>query len=98
MSRLHEASQPRSDGSESTVGATGAKAEATKLRAALSSISPISDLSSLPRVPCARGSLLMGMATAAGVAGISLVAGRGLRSGLNWGVGSFCFLGDVQTE
>ena len=33
----------------------------------------------------------MGMATAAGVAGISLIAGRGLRRGLNWGVGSFCF-------
>lgn len=97
MSRLHEANQPRSDGSSTSV-ASGPKAEATKLRAALSSISPLEDLSALPRVPCARGSLLMGMATAAGVAGISLVAGRGLRSGLNWGVGSFCFVSLASWE
>lgn len=40
----------------------------------------------------------MGMATAAGVAGISLVAGRGLRRGLNWGVGSFCFVSLASWE
>lgn len=40
----------------------------------------------------------MGMATAAGVTGISLVAGRGLRSGLNWGVGSFCFVSLASWE
>nr|CDI50988.1 conserved hypothetical protein [Melanopsichium pennsylvanicum 4] len=49
-------------------------------------------------MPCARGSLLMGMATAAGVTGISLVAGRGLRRGLNWGVGSFCFVSLASWE
>lgn len=40
----------------------------------------------------------MGMATAAGVTGISLVAGRGLRRGLNWGVGSFCFVSLASWE
>lgn len=74
------------------------QAEATKLRAAISSIDPVKDFSRIPSMPCARGSLLMGMATAAGVTGISLVAGRGLRRGLNWGVGSFCFVSIASWE
>lgn len=74
------------------------QAEATKLRAAISTIDPIKDFSRIPTMPCARGSLLMGMATAAGVTGISLVAGRGLRRGLNWGVGSFCFVAIASWE
>ncbi|TKY90067.1 hypothetical protein EX895_000065 [Sporisorium graminicola] len=99
MSRLHEASQaPIGDGSERGGGVSGTKAEATKIRAALSSIDPVHDLSRIGSIPCARGSLLMGMATAAGVIGISLVAGRGLRRGLNWGVGSFCFVSLASWE
>lgn len=38
------------------------------------------------------------MATAAGVVGISVVAGRGLRRGLNWGVGSFLFVSIASWE
>ena len=74
------------------------QAEATKIRAAISSIDPVKDFSRLGSMPCARSSLLVGMATAAGVAGISLVAGRGLRRGLNWGVGSFCFVSLASWE
>lgn len=99
MSRLHESQTPIGDGSErGGGGAGGTKTEATKLRAALSSIDPVKDFSRIGSIPCARGSLLMGMATAAGVAGISLVAGRGLRRGLNWGVGSFCFVSLASWE
>ncbi|GAK62633.1 uncharacterized protein PAN0_001c0834 [Moesziomyces antarcticus] len=100
MSRLHEANQASiggNDGSEG-VGASGTKAEAAKIRAAITSIDPVKDFSRIGSMPCARGSLLMGMATAAGVAGISLVAGRGLRRGLNWGVGSFCFVSIASWE
>lgn len=74
------------------------QAEATRIRAAISSIDPVKDFSRLGSMPCARSSLLVGMATAAGVAGISLVAGRGLRRGLNWGVGSFCFVSLASWE
>ncbi|PWZ03028.1 hypothetical protein BCV70DRAFT_10049 [Testicularia cyperi] len=95
MSRLHEASQ---GSSSSSGGATGDKAEATKIRAAITSIDPVKDFSRIPNIPCARSSLLIGMATAAGVTGISMVAGRGLRRGLNWGVGSFCFLSLASWE
>ncbi|SPO19635.1 uncharacterized protein UTRI_00031_B [Ustilago trichophora] len=100
MSRLHEPTQAQliGDSGESGSGASGTKAEATKLRAALSSIDPVKDFTRIGSMPCARGSLLMGMATAAGVIGISLVAGRGLRRGLNWGVGSFCFVSLASFE
>ncbi|CBQ67428.1 conserved hypothetical protein [Sporisorium reilianum SRZ2] len=98
MSRLHEANQPSIGDSAERGGVSGTKAEATKLRAALSAIDPVADLARIGSMPCARGSLLMGMATAAGVAGISLVAGRGLRRGLNWGVGSFCFVSLASWE
>ncbi|KIS71606.1 uncharacterized protein UMAG_00049 [Mycosarcoma maydis] len=101
MSRLHEASQPLiGDGSEraNASDVSGTKVQATKLRAAISSIDPVNDISRIGSIPCARASLLIGMATAAGVAGISLVAGRGLRRGLNWGVGSFCFVSLASWE
>lgn len=46
----------------------------------------------LPQVPCARSSLLMGMATAASVGTIQVVFGRGLQRSMNWSVGSFLFI------
>ncbi|SAM73046.1 uncharacterized protein UBRO_20493 [Ustilago bromivora] len=100
MSKLHEKTQQAGlgDGSESNGGVGGTNAEATKLRAAIASIDPVKDFCRIPNMPCARGSLLTGMATAAGVTGISLVAGRGLRRGLNWGVGSFCFVAIASWE
>ncbi|PWN50087.1 hypothetical protein IE53DRAFT_387641 [Violaceomyces palustris] len=69
-----------------------------QVREAISSIQPIQDLKRIGTIPCARTSLLMGMATAAGVSGISLAAGRGLRRGLNWGVGSFIFISLASWE
>ncbi|EPQ31988.1 uncharacterized protein PFL1_00186 [Pseudozyma flocculosa PF-1] len=93
MSRLHEAPP-----SSSADAAHGDKAEATKVRAALSMLDPIRDFTRIGSIPCARSSLLMGMASAAGVAGISLIAGRGMRRGLNWGVGSFCFVSLASWE
>ena len=74
------------------------QAEASRIRAAISAIDPVHDFTRIGSMPCARSSLLMGMATAAGVTGISLVAGRGLRRGLNWGVGSFCFVSLASWE
>ena len=66
--------------------------EAQKVRSALSQIKPVEDFKSLPRVPCVRNSLLLGMTTLGGVAGISAVAGRGLQRSLHWGVGGFVFV------
>ncbi|PWN43911.1 hypothetical protein IE81DRAFT_321821 [Ceraceosorus guamensis] len=41
------------------------------------------------RVHCAKQSLLLGTATAAGVGGISALAGRGPKRSLNWGIGAW---------
>ncbi|KAE8267071.1 hypothetical protein A4X09_0g5278 [Tilletia walkeri] len=68
------------------------------LKAAVSKLSPVDDFKNLGKVPCARSSLLTGMATAAGVIGVTAIAGRGLRKSLNWGVGSFCFVSIASWE
>ncbi|CAD6938286.1 unnamed protein product [Tilletia controversa] len=72
--------------------------EGEALKAAVSKLSPIDDFKNLGKVPCARSSLLTGMATAAGVIGVTAIAGRGLRKSLNWGVGSFCFVSVASWE
>ncbi|KAK0557564.1 hypothetical protein OC846_000352 [Tilletia horrida] len=74
------------------------KHESEKLKAAVQRLSPLDDFKNLGKMPCARSSLLTGMATAAGVIGISAIAGRGLRRALNWGVGSFCAVSLVSWE
>ncbi|PWN94155.1 hypothetical protein FA10DRAFT_299465 [Acaromyces ingoldii] len=48
------------------------------------------------RVPCARSSLLLGMGTAGAVAGVGLVARRGMLRSANWGVGAFVFVSLVS--
>jgi len=68
------------------------------LKTAVSKLSPLDDLRNLGKVPCARSSLLNGMATAAGVIGVTAIAGRGLRRSLNWGVGSFCAVSAASRE
>ncbi|KAN0063461.1 hypothetical protein ACQY0O_003908 [Thecaphora frezii] len=91
MSRLHSPSST----SEPTPHDT---AHTTPFQAALASVEPINDFARIPTMPCARSSLLMGIASGAGVVGIHLIAGRGLRPGLNWGVGTFCFISLASWE
>lgn len=54
------------------------------------------ELQRLPHVPCARSSLLLGIATAASVGMIQVVFGRGIQRSSNWAVGTFLFLSTVS--
>ncbi|WFD41179.1 uncharacterized protein MJAP1_004174 [Malassezia japonica] len=52
----------------------------------------------LPHIPCARSSLLFGMASGASVGVIQVFAGRGISRATNWAVGSFLFVSVVGWE
>ncbi|AXA51787.1 cytochrome c oxidase subunit 20 [Malassezia restricta] len=56
---------------------------------ALRQFSLTNELQRLPHVPCARTTLLMGMATGAAVGTIQVIFGRGIMRSMNWAVGSF---------
>ncbi|KDN41253.1 hypothetical protein K437DRAFT_249687 [Tilletiaria anomala UBC 951] len=76
---------------------SNSKLEAHRVRSAISQLS-LDDFKNIPRIPCARNSLLLGIMTAGGVVGISAVARRGIRRALNWGVGGFCFVSLASWE
>ncbi|KAK0520725.1 hypothetical protein OC834_004867 [Tilletia horrida] len=67
------------------------------LKVAVSKLS-LDDFSNIGKIPCARGSLLNGIATAVGVFGVSAIAGRGIRRSANWSAGSFAFVAIASWE
>ncbi|WFD30410.1 hypothetical protein MSPP1_001429 [Malassezia sp. CBS 17886] len=50
------------------------------------------ELKRLPQIPCARSSLLFGIASGTSIGAIQFLAGRGMNRTLNWATGTFLFV------
>ena len=83
--------RPREKGGKLTLYRSS-QIEAQKVRQAIGMIRPVDDLKSLPTKPCARNAILLALATAGGVFGISTVAGRGMRRASAWSAIGFTFV------
>ncbi|KDQ09905.1 hypothetical protein BOTBODRAFT_36720, partial [Botryobasidium botryosum FD-172 SS1] len=64
---------------------------------AVKKIQPVDDFRNLPQVPCARESLMYGIASAAGIGAIRFLNG-GPRVAANWAVGTFVFISIASWE
>ncbi|WWC66597.1 uncharacterized protein I206_100500 [Kwoniella pini CBS 10737] len=68
------------------------------LKKALSRIRPTEDLQNIGKIPCARNSLLYGIAGGTGLGAVRFLGSRKPWSAANWAVGSFILISGFQWE
>ncbi|KAK8865838.1 hypothetical protein IAR55_000986 [Kwoniella newhampshirensis] len=70
----------------------------TDLKAALKRIRPLEDFENIGKIPCARNSLLYGIAGGTGIGAVRFLGSRRPWLAANWAVGSFLAIAVFQWE